>query len=251
MDPKIAIKLTNVSKTFKYREKTTDSLREKAMNFFRYDSTFKIIHALKNVNLEIYKGEFFGIIGHNGSGKSTLLKLIIGALKADKGSQIETNGKILRLALGMGFDMNLSARHNIYVNGSIMGLTFREIGRKFDSIVDFAGLENFVDTPLKFYSSGMVSRLAFAISMHVEADILLIDEYFGGVGDAAFQEKSSEVFHQHILKGKTIVLVSHNMDLIEEYCHRACLLSRGELVICDSTDKVLEVAATRLHDQLP
>ena len=251
MDSTKAIKLTNVSKTFKYREKSNDSLREKFRNFFTSNDSFKVIQALNNINLEINRAEFFGIIGHNGSGKSTLLKVIIGALKADKGSKIETNGKILRLALGMGFDMNLSARHNIYVNGSIMGLTFKEIGRKFHAIIDFAGLENFVDTPIKFYSSGMVSRLAFSISMHVEADILLIDEYFGGVGDAEFQQKSSEVFHQHILKGKTIVMVSHNMELIQEYCHRACLLDHGNLVICGDTKEVIDTSINRLHHQIP
>ena len=186
------------------------------------------------------RGSSFGIIGHNGSGKSTLLKLIIGALKADRSSIIETNGRILRLALGMGFDMNLSARHNIYVNGSIMGLTFKDIGNKFESIIDFAGLQEFVDTPIKFYSSGMVSRLAFAIAMHVEADILLIDEYFGGVGDIEFQQKSSEIFHQHILSGKTIIFVSHDMSLIRDHCHRVCVLSKGNNIYCGDPEEAIK-----------
>lgn len=240
MKSKPAIKLENVSKTFSFREKTQNSFRERAKSFFNKKRSLRVIEALTNINIEVNQGEFFGIIGHNGSGKSTLLKIIIGALKPDKGSKVYTEGKILRLALGMGFDMNLSARHNIYVNGSIMGLTFKEIGNKFDQIVDFAGLQKYVDTPIKFYSSGMTSRLAFAISMHVEADILLIDEYFGGVGDEEFQKKSSKVFEEHILKGKTIVFVSHNMNLISEYCERSCLIIDGESVICDHTDIVIK-----------
>ena len=134
------------------------------MKIFNRKSNIHSIHALEDINLDIYKGELFGIIGRNGSGKSTLLKLIIGAIKPNSGSEIKTYGKVLRLALGMGFDYNLSARHNIYVNGSVMGLTFREIGRRFHEIIDFAGLHEFVDTPIKYFSSGMVSRLAFAIS---------------------------------------------------------------------------------------
>lgn len=221
------IKLHNVSKTFFIREKGNDSFRQKVFGLFQPNKGVRKIEALKNVNLEIKKGDFIGIIGHNGSGKSTLLKIIIGAIQEDKGGVVESNGKIVRLALGMGFDPALSARDNIYLNGSIMGLTFKQIGKKFDSIIEFSGLNNFIDTPLKFYSSGMVSRLAFSIAMHVEADILLIDEFFGGVGDQDFRQKSDKVFRESVIQGKTIVFVSHELDIVKEYATRIFEFSKG------------------------
>lgn len=229
------ILLKNVSKTFYIREKANDSIRKKLFSFFDKNNGLRKLEALKNVNLDIKKGEFIGIIGHNGSGKSTLLKIMIGALQADQGGLVETKGKIVRLALGMGFDPELSARDNIYLNGSIMGLTFRQIGQKFDQIIDFSGLHNFIETPLKFYSSGMVSRLAFAIAMHVEADILLIDEFFGGVGDQDFREKSDKVFRESIIQGKTIVFVSHELDIVKQYAHRIFEFSGGRIINHDET----------------
>jgi ABC-type polysaccharide/polyol phosphate transport system ATPase subunit len=240
MSSEIALELKNVNKTFWIREKSNDSIRERIKGVFSGVSSNKEIRALRNINLTINKGEFFGIVGHNGSGKSTLLKLIMGAIKPDKGAKIISNGKVLRLALGMGFDPNLSARHNIYVNGSIMGLTFKEIGSKFDEIIEFGGLEEFVDTPIKYYSSGMVSRLAFSIAMHVEADILLIDEFFGGVGDEAFKQKSSEKFKERILEGKTIVFVSHEMGLIEQYCNRVCVMNSGQIIAMGIPSDVIQ-----------
>lgn len=224
------IQLKNVSKTFYIREKGNDSIRKKLLSIFDTNNGLRKLEALKNVNLDIKSGEFIGIVGHNGSGKSTLLKIIIGAIQADEGGVVETKGKIVRLALGMGFDPELSARDNIYLNGSIMGLTFRQIGEKFHEIIEFSGLRNFIDTPLKFYSSGMVSRLAFAIAMHVEADILLIDEFFGGVGDQDFREKSDKVFRESVINGKTIVFVSHEIDIVKQYAHRIFQFSQGEIV---------------------
>lgn len=224
------IRLKNVSKTFFVREHAIDSLRQKIYGLVNPKRGVRKIEALKNVNLDIRKGEFIGIVGHNGSGKSTLLKIIIGAIQPDKGGIIETKGKIVRLALGMGFDKELSARENIYLNGSIMGLTFKQIGKKFGSIIEFSGLENFVETPIKFYSSGMVSRLAFAIAMHVEADILLIDEFFGGVGDQDFREKSKKVFRESVIQGKTIVFVSHELEIVKQFSHRIFEFSKGEII---------------------
>ena len=236
----VAIEVQNLSKTFYIYEKPHDTLRERFKSFFNPTQNIHIIKALQNVNLKIYKGEFFGIIGSNGSGKSTLLKLIIGAIKPDKGSKIITNGRVLRLALGMGFDYNLSARDNIYVNGSIMGLTFKEIGRRFHSILEFAGLEEFADTPIKFFSSGMISRLAFAISVHIDTDILLIDEFFGGVGDQEFQRKSSEIFTQKIIEGKTVVFISHNNTLIQNFCSRVCLIEKGKCISIGPPEQIIE-----------
>ncbi len=244
---KLAIELKNVSKTFRIRDVSKDTIREKVANIFK-PSNIHELKAVQNVTFTVQKGEFFGIVGHNGSGKSTLLKLIIGAIKADEGSSIRTSGRVLRLALGMGFDMNLSARHNIYVNGSVMGLTFKEIGRRFHEIIDFAELQKFVDTPIKYYSSGMVSRLAFAISVFVDTDILLIDEFFGGVGDEAFRSKSAEVFKKRIIEGKTVVFVSHEMSIINEYCNRVCVLEQGKVVNIGAPDQIIPAYIQSYHE---
>lgn len=226
----VVLELKNVSKTFHIREKKDYSIRHKVLNLFNRYATTKKIEALKDINITVKKGSFIGLIGHNGSGKTTLLRIILGAIKPDKGSEVVSKGRILRLSLGLGFDPNLSARHNIYVNGSIMGLTFKEIGAKFDEILSFAELEEFVDTPLKYYSSGMYSRLAFAIAMHAKADILLIDEFFGTVGDESFRQKSEKYFHEKILHDKTVIFVTHNLDLIEKFCDEVYVLKGGAIV---------------------
>lgn len=223
-----AISICKVSKRFRKEQKKNNSIRKKILFFFRSNET-TFLQALTDINVEIYKGEFFGIIGKNGSGKSTLLKIILGTFKSDGDGTVTTDGKIIRLALGIGFDPNLSVRDNIYVNGSILGLSFKEIGSKFDEIILFAELQRFVDTPIKFLSSGMRSKLAFSISMFVNADILLIDEFFGGVGDISFKKKSEDVFKNRILHGKTIIFISHNLNLIRKYCDRAMILNKGKV----------------------
>lgn len=232
------INIHNVSKTFTVKNLPNTTIREKILNSFKGNQS-KNIYALKNVNIKIKRGEKFGIIGRNGSGKSTLLKLIIGTFKPNHGGKIDVNGKVIRLALGMGFDPNLSARDNVYVNASILGLTFRQIGHKFDKIIAFAELEKFVDTELKYFSSGMVSRLAFAIAVHAEADILLMDEFFGGVGDEGFKKKSDIIFQKSLVEGRTIVYVSHQLDTIENYCDRVMLLNYGEVVAIGKPKDVL------------
>jgi len=241
MDQEPLITIENVSKTFYIREQSQDSIREKVINLFSNKGSSRAIKALDNINLTIYKGDFIGIIGHNGSGKSTLLKMIIGAFQPDKGGTITTKGKIARLALGMGFDPNLSARDNIYVNGSIMGLSFKQIGERFHGILTFAELEDFVDTPIKFFSSGMVSRLAFAIAMHIDANILLVDEFFGGVGDIGFREKSQKVFKEAFIDGRTIVYVSHDLETIQQYCNCVLVLEKGKLIGYGKTAEMIAV----------
>lgn len=226
---KVAISISCVSKRFRKEQKKQNTIREKVLYFFKKNEA-TYLQALNNVSVDIYKGEFFGIIGKNGSGKSTLLKIILGTFKSDGEGSVVSEGKIIRLALGLGFDPNLSVRDNIYVNGSILGLSFKEIGNKFEEIVEFAELPNFVDTPIKFLSSGMRSKLAFSISMFVNADILLIDEFFGGVGDISFKNKSEEIFKNRILHGRTIVFISHNLNLIRKYCDRAMVLNAGKVV---------------------
>jgi ABC-2 type transport system ATP-binding protein len=200
----------------------------------------RAIPALRDIDLVVRRGEFVGIVGRNGSGKSTLLKIIMGAIQPDPGGTVMVKGRILRLALGMGFDAELSARDNIYHNASLMGLSFRVIGQKFEEIVEFAELQTFVDTKLKFYSSGMRSRLAFAIAVHVEADILLIDEFFGGVGDIRFQEKSAQVFRQSILQGKTVLYVSHQLAVLKEHCNRVLMMDQGRIVMQGTAPAVLD-----------
>ncbi len=233
------IRLTDINKTFYVAEKQYDSIMEKALNLFKPQKQ-KEIKALTEINLEIKRGEFLGVIGKNGSGKSTLLKIMTGAFPPDKGGKVEINGRLIRLSLGIGFDANLTARENIYVNGSIIGLTFKKIGQKFDDIIEFADLRSFVDTPVKFFSSGMVTRLAFAIAIHAEADILLLDEFFGGVGDEDFRLKSDKAFKDFIKNDKTIILVTHNLSELKTYAHRVIHIQEGEIVDSGDPEKVIQ-----------
>jgi len=235
----IAIRLNDINKTFTVYEKTTDSIRDTVFNFLQPNHRRKI-PALKGIDLEIERGEFFGIIGRNGSGKSTLLKIMMGAIEPDPGGSVEVQGRIIRLALGMGFDTELSARDNIYLNASLLGLSFKQIGQRFREIIEFAELEDFVDTKLKFYSSGMNSRLAFSIAVLADADIFLMDEFFGGVGDSRFKKKSEKVFEESLVKGRTIVHVGHNLDLIKKHCQRVLLLEYGNPVGIGKPDEMIK-----------
>jgi len=236
---KYAIKVKSVSKTFSIKERNNDSIRKKFFEIFKGANKRKEIKALDDISFNVKKGEFIGIIGSNGSGKSTLLRLLLGSYKPDKGSEIKIEGSIMRLALGMGFDPNLSARENVYVNGSIIGLSFTEIGELFKKIICFAEIEEFVDSPIKYFSSGMKSRLAFSIAVNTKANILLIDEFFGGVGDEKFKKKSAQVFKNTILENRTIVFVSHNLKTISEYCDRVILLEKGKLVKIGPANEII------------
>lgn len=235
------IQVKNLSKTFYSRERSANTIRDRVFNLVRGKSQggSKEIKALKNLNFEIKKGEIFGIIGRNGSGKSTLLNCLMGSIPPDKGSTIKTKGKMIRLALGMGFDPNLSARDNIYVNGTILGLTFKRIGLIFDDIIGFAELEEFVDVPVKNYSSGMMTKLKFAIAVHAEADIFLMDEFFGGVGDESFRKKSDKVFQNTFFDGRTIILVSHSLDKLAHTCSRAMVLNAGNQLLVDNAKQAV------------
>ena len=234
----IAIKLKNINKTFSILDKDTHNLRAKIISLITHTKR-REIKALSNINLEIKKGEFFGIMGHNGSGKSTLLKIMVGAYPPDEGGEIEINGRFMLLTLGLGFNNQLTARENIYLNASILGLTLKQIGRVFHDIVAFAELEKFVDTQVKYFSSGMMSRLKFAIAVHADADIFLMDEFFGGVGDARFKEKSEAVFHESLIKGRTIVHVSHSVNTMLKHCDRVLLLQKGIPVMIGQPEKVV------------
>jgi len=232
----IAVKVTNVSKIFKIPHKKVDSMKSVFVNSLK-KNTYEEFYALKDISVEVKKGEFLGIIGHNGAGKSTLLKILAGVYQPSEGS-IEVNGMISPfLELGIGFNPELSGRDNIYLNATVLGLSKKQINEKFDEIVQFAELEKFIDEQLKNYSSGMKSRLAFSVSIHTDREILLMDEVLA-VGDARFIEKCLNVFKGYKNQGKTVILVTHSIDTIREYCDRALLLDGGKIVSSGNVDEV-------------
>jgi ABC-type polysaccharide/polyol phosphate transport system ATPase subunit len=196
-----------------------------------------VLQAVDSVTLDIAPGEFFGIVGRNGSGKSTLLKCLAGIYEIDAG-EIEINGRLSPfIELGVGFNPDLPARDNVIINAIMLGLSRKQALERFDDIVAFAELEEFVDLKLKNYSSGMYVRLAFATAVQVDADILLIDEVLA-VGDAAFQQKCFDEFGRLQQEGRTIVLVTHDMSAVERFCNRAMLLESGEVVAIDEPETI-------------
>ena len=223
-----AVSIANVSKTFRIPHQQYSTLKERALHPLR-KTGYDELHAVQNVSLDIADGEFFGIVGRNGSGKSTLLKCIAGIYGVDTG-QITISGRLSPfIELGVGFNMDLTARDNVVINAIMLGLSRRQARARFDDVIGFAELEEFVDLKLKNYSSGMLVRLAFATAIQVDAEILLIDEVLA-VGDASFQQKCYEEFFRLKREGKTIVFVSHDMFSVERFCHRAMLLERGDMV---------------------
>jgi ABC-type polysaccharide/polyol phosphate transport system ATPase subunit len=223
-----AIQVEDLHKSFSIPTHKVDSLKERMVRPFA-TRDYRELHALAGVSFEIEQGEFFGIVGRNGSGKSTLLKLLASIYRADSGT-IRMAGRLAPfIELGVGFNPELTARENVVLNGVMMGLTPQETRARLGAILEFAELEEFVDLKLKNYSSGMLVRLGFSLMMEVDADILLIDEVLA-VGDAAFQQKCADVFYEMKAAGKTIVLVTHDMGAVEEYCDRAMLIDSGRIV---------------------
>ena len=223
-----AIELRGVSKTFKLPHQRYSTLKERALHPLR-TRTFDELQAVKDVTLTIEPGEFFGIVGRNGSGKSTLLKCLAGIYRHDTGT-VDVRGRLSPfIELGVGFNAELTARENVLINAVMLGLTRREARARFDEIIAFAELEEFIDLPLKNYSSGMSVRLAFSVAVQVDADILLVDEVLA-VGDASFQQKCFEQFEELKRQGRTIVLVTHDMSAVERFCHRAMLIERGDVL---------------------
>jgi ABC-type polysaccharide/polyol phosphate transport system ATPase subunit len=218
----------DVSKAFRLPHEQYHTLKERVLHPFKFRG-YNQLDALKHVSLEVEPGEFFGIVGRNGSGKSTLLKCIAGIYQTDAG-EIEVNGRLSPfIELGVGFNPDLTARDNVLINATMLGLTRRQAKERFDDIIAFAELERFLDLKLKNYSSGMQVRLAFSVAVQVDADILLVDEVLA-VGDAAFQQKCYEQFQRMKDEGRTIVLVTHDMGAVARFCDRALLLERGEMV---------------------
>lgn len=229
-DRKIALKIRSISKTF--------SLGKEKNNSRNCKSHQKTIAALSDINLNIYKGEIIGIIGPNGSGKSTLLKIISEITAPDSGT-IEINGKVASiLEVGTGFNPDLSGRRNIYLNAILHGMKRKEVDGKFDDIVNLFGFPDFLDTPVKQYSSGMYMRLAFAIIINIEADIYLFDEIFS-VGDIKFQKQSLDCIKELSAKNKTVVIVTHSPELIFDFCDQLIVFNRGKTLSNTSPDKAI------------
>ncbi len=237
MDDNIAIRLENINKTFVQRNRGK-TLRDQLFSVLNRKHTRRI-KALQDISFDVRKGEFFGIIGHNGSGKSTLISIMNKVIPADRGGKITINGTSMRLALGMGFNKELTARQNVLINASVLGMQINDIKEVMDEIIQFAELEDYIDVPVKYYSSGMKSKLMFSIAVNAKADIFLMDEFFGGVGDKKYREKADMVFEDRFIKGKTIVHVSHSPQTIEKYCDRVLLLDHGKMVALGKPEDVL------------
>lgn len=221
----VVIEARDVRKAFRIPERRVDSLKERIVNPLRGEH--RELQALRGISFDVHQGEFFGIVGRNGSGKSTLLKIMSSIYRAD-GGRIRMAGRLAPfIELGVGFNPELTSRENVALNGVMMGLGRREASRRLDAVLDFAELRDFVDLRLKNYSSGMMVRLAFAVMVEAEADIMLVDEVLA-VGDAAFAQKCMDVFRAKRAAGRTVVLVTHDMTAVQAFCDRAMLLDEGE-----------------------
>jgi ABC-2 type transport system ATP-binding protein len=239
-----AVVVDDVSKRFRLYRERNQSLKAALMRGGR--AQFDEYWALKDVSFEIKEGSTFALIGENGSGKSTLLKCIARILNPEKGT-IRTRGSVAALLeLGSGFHPELSGRENVFLNGSILGMGKRELERKFDEIVDFAGIEPFIDQPVKNYSSGMYMRLGFSVAINVDPDILLVDEVLA-VGDAAFQDKCMEKFAEFRRAGKTVVIVSHAMGSMRTLCDEAAWLDHGSLLEVGRADHIVDRYVDKGH----
>jgi len=238
MENGIAITASNISKTFHISEDSHNTVKHRLFNLFNPPRR-KDILALKSTSLEINKGECIGLIGRNGCGKTTLTKVLAGVYPTDTG-QIKINGSTMLMNLGVGMSHELTARENIYVSGSVLGLKIKEVDKLFDAIVDFAEIKDFIDTKVKFFSSGMMARLAFSIAVNAGADIMFLDEIFS-VGDMKFQEKAIKIFESSWIQGKTVVLVSHGMEVIRKYCNRSAFMKYGQIEFFGDTEKAIEL----------
>ena len=240
MKSEIAISVQDVSMMFNLNRDKIDSIKEYTVKLLKRQLHYEEFWALKNISFEVMKGEVFGVMGLNGAGKSTLLKIIAGVFKPTKGKVI-VNGLVApMIELGAGFDYEFSARENVFMNGAMFGHPTHYMKKKYDDIIDFAELWEFEDVPLKNLSSGMVARLAFAIATNVQPDILIADEVLG-VGDYKFQEKCQNRISQMIANGATVLLVSHNIEIVSRMCTRAMILEAGSLKAIGDVAKVCQI----------
>src|SRR5918992_1284275 len=225
--PPPAVTVANLSKTFRIPHQRYSTLKERALHPFR-STSYDTLDAVKDVSFEVGPGECFGIVGRNGSGKSTLLKCLAGIYRTDSGVAAVRGRLSPFIELGVGFNPDLTARENVAINAIMLGLSRRQARERFEEIIAFAELEEFVDLKLKNYSSGMHVRLAFSVAVQADADILLVDEVLA-VGDAAFQQKCFEAFDALKAEGRTIVFVTRDMGTVERFCDRAMLIERGRI----------------------
>lgn len=243
---KTVIKVENVKMKFNLSKEKTDNLKEYIIKFIKRELHYHPFWALKGVSFEVKKGDKFGIIGLNGAGKSTLLKLIAGVMKPTEGN-IQVKGSIVPLLeMGAGFDPDYTGRENIFLKGALLGYTRRFLEEKFDEIVEFSELEEFIDVPLKNYSAGMKARLAFSIATMVEPEILIIDEVLS-VGDAKFQEKSRQKMNSLLDEDATVLFVSHSTQQVRNICNKAIWLEKGKLITQGDVDEVCDVYEKFIH----
>lgn len=235
--PEYIIELNDVTVRYNKASEKIDNLKEYFVKLIRHELMYQEFLALKNIDLKIKRGEAWAIIGTNGSGKSTLLKVISRILKPYKGT-LTVNGSIASLIeLGAGIDQRLTARENIYMNGCLLGYTKKFIAERFDEIVEFAELEDFLDTPVKNFSSGMKSRLGFSVATMVKPDILIVDEVLS-VGDVLFRKKCENKMSEMLNEGTTLLFVSHNMETVRKMCNKAIWLNNGEEVMQGDAEKI-------------
>ncbi len=232
----LAVDVAGVSKTFRVPRQHVMTFKERALHPFRR-VPHQDLHALRDVSCQIEEGEFFGIVGRNGSGKSTLLKCLAGIYRADAGRMRVAGRLVPFIELGVGFNQEMSAFDNVVINGVMMGMSPRQARERFDAVIEFAELSDYLDLKLKNYSSGMQVRLAFSLMIQADADVLLIDEVLA-VGDASFQQKCFDVFHQLREEGRTVILVTHDMAMVERFCGRAMLLNDGAVETIGDPRKV-------------
>ena len=238
----------NISKKFRIPHEKKNTVFQNIVGLIKRQFSYEEFWALKDVSFEVNKGEAFGIIGRNGSGKSTLLKIMARVLYPDSGS-ISLNGKVASfLQLGVGFQQELTARENVYIYSSILGISRKQVDRIYDEILDFAELRKFENMKLKNFSSGMNLRLAFSTAIHAVPDTLLLDEVLA-VGDEAFQKKCRNKMSQFKAEGKTIVFVSHALDGVKELCQRSMLLNEGRIVSMGDTEKVIDHYLAMLQEK--
>lgn len=233
------IEVNNVTMRFNLSKEKVDSVKEYFIRFAKRQLHFEEFFALQDVSFAVERGEVFGIVGLNGSGKSTLLKVVSGIYKPSRGSCVVRGNVAPLIELGTGFDMELTARENIYLNASILGFSKAFVDEHFREIVDFSELHDFIDVPLKNYSSGMVARIGFSIATMVNADILIVDEILS-VGDFLFQEKSEKRINELMSGGTTVVIVSHTIDQIRRLCDRVLWLERGRIKMLGPTEEVCD-----------
>lgn len=234
-----AINLDNISMRFNKSAEQVDTLKEYFVRILRRNLYYEEFWALENVSLSVSKGEIFGIVGLNGSGKSTLLKIVAGVLKPTKGI-VQVEGTIAPLIeLGAGFDADLTAKENIYMNGAILGYSTEYMKSKYEEIVNFAELWDFVNVPVKNFSSGMYARLGFAIATIVNPDILIVDEILG-VGDYRFQNKCFTKIQEMMDLGITVLMVSHSKDMIKKFCNRVAWLENGHVKMIGDAEEIIE-----------